>query len=167
MMKDIPHDVRAVANYILDSAHSYRIENVTLMQLLKLVYLSHGWSLVFSNTPLVRQLPQAWQLGVVYPTIYKQLVSYANTPIGKRLIDNYTNLTFTTDMLTETQQKIIKAVCLSYGRMNAYDLSNIITKTGGPWEITIRKEGLYKEIPLTVMEEYFRTLAKERNLITV
>ena len=167
MMKDIPHDVRAVANYILDSAHSYRIENVTLMQLLKLVYLSHGWSLVFSNTPLVRQLPQAWQLGVVYPTIYKQLVSYANTPIGKRLIDNYTNLTFTTDMLTETQQKIIKAVCLSYGRMNAYDLSNIITKTGGPWEITIRKEGLYTEIPLTVMEEYFRTLAKERNLITV
>lgn len=167
MMKDIPHDVRAVANYILDSAHSYRIENVTLMQLLKLVYLSHGWSLVFSNTPLVRQLPQAWQLGVIYPTIYKQLVKCGNTPIGKRLIDKYTNLTFTTNMLSETQQKIIKAVCLSYGRMNAYDLSNIITKRGSPWEITISKEGIYKEIPINVMQEYFRTLAKEHNLISV
>lgn len=166
-MKDIPHDVRAVANYILDSAHSYRIENVTLMQLLKLVYLSHGWSLVFSNTPLVRQLPQAWQLGVIYPTIYKQLVKCGNTPIGKRLIDKYTNLTFTTNMLSETQQKIIKAVCLSYGRMNAYDLSNIITKRGSPWEITISKEGIYKEIPINVMQEYFRTLAKEHNLISV
>ena len=163
---DKSQDSRAIANYILDVAPSYRIKNLTVMQLLKLVYLAHGWSLAFSDTSLVKQSPQAWQYGPVYPEIYKPLSKYGSSPIGERLTDPNTGFTLAPDGLTEKQKAIIGVVLITYGNLHAFDLSNITHKSDSPWDITMKKEKMYGTIQTDLMKEYFSTLAKERKIIT-
>lgn len=163
-MQEKSQDARAIANYILEIAPNYNIPSLTVMQLLKLVYLAHGWSLAFGNTPLVIQAPQAWQYGPVYPHIYKSLSRYGGAPIGNPITDKNTGFPFSPDELTRKQKGIIDAVLRSYGKMHAFELSGITHKNNSPWDITMKKEGIYKEIPITLMKSYFSTLARERHI---
>ena len=164
MTEEKSHDARAIANYILDIAPKYNIPSLTVMQLLKLVYLAHGWSLAFGEVPLVKQSPQAWQYGPVYPHIYKSLSKYGGAPIGDRITDKNTGIPFSPDELTQKQKKVIDAVLRSYGQMHAFELSGITHKNNSPWDITMKNDGIYTEIPVTTLTNYFRQLAHERNI---
>jgi len=156
-------DARAVANYILDIAPEYGVENLTLMQLLKLVYLSHGWSLAFRDVPLVAQSPQAWQYGPVYPHIYRALGKYGGNPVKERIVQKETGLEFFPNM-TKEQKKVIELVLLTYGKMHAFQLSDITHKKGSPWDETSKKIGIYKDIPIEYMKKYYKELAKKRGI---
>jgi uncharacterized phage-associated protein len=158
------HDARAIANHILDKAPEFGINGLTLMQLLKLVYLAHGWSLAFDNKPLVVQTPQAWQYGPVYPHIYKALNKYGGNAIGERITDKHTGAEFRPVGLTDIQEKVINAVLESYGAKHAFELSNITHQPGGPWDITFRTLGPYKDISLDLMREHYKALKEQRNI---
>ena len=158
------HDARAIANYMLERASKFGIEGITLMQLLKLVYLAHGWSLAFDEKPLVAQTPQAWQYGPVYPHIYKALNKYGGNPINESIRDKHTGAEFRPVGLTAIQGKVIDAVLESYGKKHAFELSNVTHQPGGPWDKTFHSVGPYKDIPLDVMKEHYRSLKEKRNI---
>ncbi|AQS41930.1 MAG: Phage-associated protein [Candidatus Tokpelaia hoelldobleri] len=165
-MNERTQDARAIANYILGIAPEYEIKNLTLMQLLKLVFLSHGWSFAFGDVPLVAQAPQAWQYGPVYPQVYKALSKYGGTPISgnERIIDSTTGFPFLPVDLTDKQKSVINAVMLSYGKMHAFELSNITHMEDSPWDKTIKELGIYKDISPTAMKVYYKNLAAERDI---
>lgn len=119
------HDARAIANYILDRAPQLGVPNLTMMQLLKLVYLSHGWSLAHRDEPLVAQNPQAWQYGPVYPHIYKALNKFGGNAISERIKDKVTGLPVYPVHMSDRQVRVIDAVLKSYGNKHAFELSNI------------------------------------------
>ena len=48
----MPHDSRAVANYFLTKAKDAG-KQLTPMQIIKLVYFAHGWSLGLLRSPLI------------------------------------------------------------------------------------------------------------------
>lgn len=158
------HDSRAIANYILERAPVLGIQQVTLMQLLKLVYLSHGWSLAFGDTPLVAQNPQAWQYGPVYPHIYKALNKFGGNPITEKIKEKLTGAEFYPVDMTDEQRKVIDAVLLSYGKKHAFELSNITHQVGGPWDVTFKSYGAYKEIPLSEMKSHYEGLREQRGV---
>ena len=158
------HDARAIANYILEKAPDFGIKGLTLMQLLKLVYLAHGWSLAFDETPLVAQTPQAWQYGPVYPHIYKALNKFGGNPINETIKDKLTGAEFRPVGLSDVQKKVIDAVLQSYGKRHAFDLSGITHQPGGPWDKTFHSAGPYKDIPLDVMKRHYQTLKEERGI---
>ncbi|WP_192798782.1 Panacea domain-containing protein [Brucella intermedia] len=161
------HDARAIANYILDRAPEKGVEKLTLMQLLKLVYLSHGWSLAFHDTPLVAQNPQAWQYGPVYPHIYKALNKFGGSPVAERIIDKLTGIPVYPVEMSDRQKRVIDAVLLSYGQKHAFELSNITHMSDGPWDKTIQTQGVYKEIPLVEMRDHYKKLAAERGIKSI
>jgi uncharacterized phage-associated protein len=70
----------AVANAVLDEARDQG-KSLTIMQLLKLVYIAHGWSLALLNVPLVNEEPEAWQHGPVFPSIYREFRRFGSQPI--------------------------------------------------------------------------------------
>ena len=57
---EMSHEPLAIANKVLGVA-SERGISLTIMQLIKLVYFAHGWSLTLLGKPLVNDEPQAWQ----------------------------------------------------------------------------------------------------------
>lgn len=156
-------DARAVANYILDIAFKYDVEHITLMQLLKLVFLSHGWSLALNDASLVAQAPQAWQYGPVYPEIYRALNKYGSNPIRERIMDKETNFPYSAN-LSERQKKVIEAVLKSYGKKHAFELSNITHLPDSPWDKTIKTTGVYTDIPFDRMKKYYNDLAQKRGI---
>lgn len=157
------HDARAIANYILDRAPQLGVERLTIMQLLKLIYLSHGWSLAFDETPLVEQNPQAWQYGPVYPTVYRALNHSGGNPVTDRIKDRLTGSQFYPN-LTDYQRRVIDAVLKSYGKKHAFELSKITHQDGGPWQTTYDAKGAYSEISLDEMKSHYKELAKARGV---
>lgn len=157
------HDARAIANVMLDRA-SERQMPLTLMQLLKLLYFAHGWSLAFHERPLIFNAPQAWQHGPVYPRVYKELSGIGSDVIRKRIVERGTGNVLYPDHLSDGQSQLIDDVLQSYGDRHAFRLSNITHQSGTPWEYTINNIGVYKDIPEDLMRSHFLQLRAERNI---
>ncbi|MEO1191621.1 MAG: type II toxin-antitoxin system antitoxin SocA domain-containing protein [Pseudomonadota bacterium] len=157
-----PHDSRAVANKILRVARSKGIE-LTLMQLIKLVYLAHGWWLAFSDgEALTSTQAQAWQYGPVHPEVYRAFKRHGAQPISSPATDPLTGLEYSADFSDE-QNSIIDAVVEGYGRTHAFRLSNVMHKPGTPWRVTYDKHGYYHPIANSLIKEHFDDLKRRRS----
>lgn len=156
-------DERAIANKILQLASSKEL-SLTSMQLLKLVYLAHGWSMVLFDKPIVRGNPEAWQYGPVYPLIYSSVKKGGSTPVVDKIKNHQTGEVFFPNDLSILQNKFLQTIINSYGNWKAFRLSSITHKVGTPWYRTYHEIGKYQEIPLDFMREHFLELAKKRDI---
>lgn len=113
-------DVIDVAKYILDKCGS-----MTTMKLEKLCYYSQAWSLVWDEKPLFANQIQAWANGPVCPDLYhehKGLFRISPTDINGD-----------PDKLSKEQKDTIDGVLNFYGKMGAWQLSNL-THSERPWK---------------------------------
>ena len=157
------HDARAVANEVLLYARSRGIK-LTIMQLLKLVYLVQGWGLVLLERPIVSQDVQAWQYGPVYPHVYKAFVGRGSAPIEELAADRLTGVPYRAN-LDAQEQKILQTVVDSYGQMHAFQLSNIMHQPGTPWSEAYNRFGPYSAIPEDFIRDHFEKLKDERHVV--
>ena len=158
-------DVRAIANYVLEYAARHEMK-LTLMQLLKLLYIAHGWSTVLTDSVLISNQPQAWQYGPVYPHVYKSFSQCGSgaIPDNVRATDKITGGIFWPSNLSMQHRALIEDVVDWYGKKHAFDLSNMTYKPNTPWAITYEKSGPYKEISLPLMREHYSELKQARNI---
>jgi len=155
-------DARGVANKILHIANASDI-NLTSMQLIKLVYLAHGWSLVLFDRPIVKGNPEAWQYGPVYPSIYEHVKRNGSKPI-RNMIKNDIGEAFFPNDISGMQFNFLQSILNSYGKWKAFTLSEITHREGTPWYRTFHEIGRYQEIPLDFMREHFYELAATRKI---
>ena len=148
----------AIANAVLDEA-ARQGKQLTIMQMLKLVYISHGWSLGLLNEPLVNQQPEAWQHGPVFPSVYRAFRQYGSSPITAKATDPFGQVYDAA--LSSGQKQIIESVVTSYGGMHAFALSGITHQEGTPWSDTYRR-GASADIPDRVIADHYKQLARER-----
>lgn len=157
-------DSRAIANaLLLKSREKYGLDKLTAMQLIKLVYLAHGWSLALLREPIVSRRPQAWQFGPVYPHIYKKVKGRGSTPIRDLIKDGEGNAYYPHG-ITPQQDRLLDDILLSYGDMAAFNLSAITHKEGTPWDFAQKNLGLYQDIPEDVMKAHFEQLRDDRGI---
>ena len=156
-----PYSSLAIANKILEIAKTKNIK-LTMMQLLKLVYISHGWWLTFSGgKPLTKDLPQAWQYGPVYPMIYKAFRGNGSSTITHKAADPYTGLEAYED-ISEEAVGLLEKVVDAYGHLHAYALSDMTHQDGTPWSMTSQEGGYYAPISNTLIKEHFDDLRQQR-----
>ena len=79
-----PFDARSVANRLLDEADRLNIE-ITNLSLQKLLYFSHGFSLLEYGEPLVAGYFEAWDHGPVHPLVYRSFKKAGRGPISFRV----------------------------------------------------------------------------------
>ncbi|MBL0849415.1 MAG: DUF4065 domain-containing protein [Candidatus Liberibacter ctenarytainae] len=167
IVKDTPHDVRAVANYILKKTriNNKGIDCLSIMKLLKLVYFSHGWSLAFyeNDVPLVEQLPEAWKYGPVYPDVYDNLSKFGRSSIDTLILNTEDHLPYSAKF-SSYQEKIMGFVLHKYDRFSAYDLSDMTHCQGSPWKKTITSKGSYAQISNDIMQKYYRTQVEQKRI---
>ncbi len=157
-----PHgeDSRAVANRMLEMGWK-KDTSMTVMQLVKLVYIAHGWHLSLTEgVPLTRDKPQAWIYGPVYPPIYYGCGKTGSRPVTTRIIDKITQFDVVGDF-SERTENIMDQVVESYGRFHAFTLSDMTHKTGTPWSIITENNGRYSEIPDSLIKEHFDERRKQ------
>lgn len=146
------YDARSVANAILIEAWRQGKE-LTIMQLLKLVYFAHGWSLALLNRPLISDPIEAWQYGPVVPSVYKALPGAGSKVISSEIkIDGFPLI----PSLDAQEVEIVKSIVKNYGDLHAFQLSELTHTPKSPWSQTPQ----YQSIPNQIIRDYFASLGK-------
>lgn len=133
----------AIANEFLKRARREG-RSLTHMQLQKLVYLSHGWSLAVHGRELVEDDVEAWEFGPVIRKLYDALKRYGSNNID-HLIKWGDDISFESDdnIIAEVKidpedVQIIDKVWETYGKFHAYQLSALTHANGSPWSKTYK-----------------------------
>ena len=140
------YDSRQIANdFIRLAADNNRI--LSIMMLLKLVYIAHGWTLALRDNALITDYAQAWQHGPVVPSVY-----FAFRPFGVHVPKEFDLMESSED---RKDKSIIEQTYSLYGDMTAFALSKLTHIEGGPWDRTRKKFGYKATIPNPWIKEHY------------
>lgn len=147
-------DARVIANRFFQLAQEDGGRTLTPMQLLKLVYIAHGWMLGLNDRPLIDQRVEAWQYGPVVRDVYNAVRQYGRSPVTAPLWAPQ-------ESVDPIEDHLVREVYQLYGRMDGLTLSNITHMPDTPWANTYT--GAFgTQIPNELIAEHYRRLAKER-----
>ncbi len=142
----------AVADQILKSAKKQGKE-LTPMQLVKLTYIAHGWSLVVLGKDLFADRIEAWKYGPVIPNLYQATKIYGRNPIPSSVIDENSP-----SGLSESDVEFIDDFVSKYGNLDAYALSNMTHQPGTPWSKVYKPNVFHIEIPDELIKSHYNEL---------
>jgi uncharacterized phage-associated protein len=128
-----------IANYFLDKA-SQEGRALTPMQLLKLVYIAHGWHLGFRGTPLIDEPVQAWRYGPVIHSLYGKVKRFGSTAVTEPLS---TGPFWERSPEVDDPQvvSILDNVWDGYGHFGGIQLSEMTHMKGSPWWYAWNEQG--------------------------
>ncbi|NKD44994.1 SocA family protein [Haematospirillum jordaniae] len=141
-----------IADYILRKADSVS-DTITPMQILKLVYLCHGWMLGLYGRQLIKEDIEAWRYGPVIRDLYDAVKDYRSQAITKFLLAQEVSL-------DPAEKNIVDQVYEKYGQYSGPALSRLTHMTGSPWDITYTLLGQSKAISNDLIEDYFKQQAQ-------
>jgi len=160
------HRPEAIANEFLEKS------DLTQMQLQKLVYIAHGWTLALTDEALVSEEPRAWDYGPVFPGLREHVKYAGKEPLRSRIHKNDNNpFAFFENkdrgepykaVLTADERLILDTVWDRYGHLSAFDLSNLTHRNGTPWSIVYRSPaGRSSPISNRLIKEHYLEIAKQ------
>jgi uncharacterized phage-associated protein len=147
------YSAQSVANAFIELARSKQ-ENLTNMQVQKLVYFAHGWHLALTGKPLIKDAVKAWNFGPVIPPLYNALKKYGDKIVADMIPGH------PTPDAGGFEAKLIDRVMDLYGHLSGLRLSAITHLPGSPWDITYQKEK-FSVIDDDLIRDNFRARLKE------
>ncbi len=138
-----------VAQKFLDLA-SEQGRTLTPMQLLKLVYIAHGWMLGLYDRPLIKENVEAWPYGPVIPELYHAIKKYRDKPVQ----DIKTRVE---ESLDTQETAMIADVYSKYGRFSGIELSSMTHAKGTPWHKTFDHAGV---ISNDLIQSHYKKLSQ-------
>ena len=144
-------DSRVIANRFLELAEA-KGDTLTPMQLLKLVYIAHGWMLGLYGRPLIRDDVQAWQYGPVIPRLYSSIRQFRSNPV----VGPVANVREDLDV---SEESIIRQTFEGYGDMSGPALSRMTHAKNTPWDVTYEPGTFGCPISNDIIENHYKALA--------
>jgi len=145
------YDARVVANWFVRRAFQER-RQLSIMSLLKLTYIAHGWHLEMRKSPLFSNRIEAWQRGPVIPEVY-----HAFRGQGVHVTQQASGFTGEVSTFDEEFFDQIHSI---YGHMDAFQLSDMTHEPGGPWENASRRGHYAQMFDDEIREHYEAKRAK-------
>lgn len=141
------------------------------MQLQKLAYIAHGWNLVVNREGLISEPVEAWTYGPVYRDLYDHTKYFGKEPIGHLLSADDSEIAglFVPPSkrsapykaaLTSREEQVIGHVWNRYGKLNAFQLSEMTHQFGTPWYETFVTKGRNRIIPDEIISSHYEQLAE-------
>jgi uncharacterized phage-associated protein len=127
----MPYSPAVIANYFLNKA-SREGRALTPMQLIKLVYIAHGWYLGYFNKPLINEPVEAWKFGPVIRTLYHQVKKYGAGAVTDLLPT--ASMFGATDKIDADASDLLDRVWEAYARFSGVQLSKMTHQPGTPWD---------------------------------
>ncbi|MDV7506139.1 DUF4065 domain-containing protein [Acinetobacter baumannii] len=122
----------------------------TQMQLLKLVYIAHGWTLATTGQPLIHNQVEAWQYGPVIPDLYHELKYNGAKPIVRPILSEETSF-------SPYEDQVIDFTFKNYGNFTAFQLSDITHAPNTPWSQTFgQKDCISNSVIASHYKELFQ-----------
>ncbi|MEX0504050.1 Panacea domain-containing protein [Alphaproteobacteria bacterium LSUCC0719] len=160
----------AVANKFIEMAAS-KNRCFTQMQLQKLAYIAHGWSLALYDEPMISDPPLAWDYGPVYIDLREALRIYGSREVDKPIkfgdyfagFSQGANHQDVVGTFTDKQNHLLNEVFRVYGEFQAFQLSALTHQDGTPWhQVFVRLKQKNSPIPNDRIKEHFLALKEGR-----
>jgi len=118
-----------IAGYFIERSNR---ENAPLsvFQLIKFVYISHGWNLALYGTPLISDKIEAWKYGPVMPSLYKLFGVY-NLSKNDLVLGNF--LKSETSCIKSADKSLLNKVYAKYKHFSNDELSDLMHQNDTPW----------------------------------
>lgn len=150
------YDVLTIADAILKIAKS-KGKSLTPMQLVKLTYIAHGWSLGLRNKELFKNRIEAWQYGPVIPDLYHATKSYARSQIPMSVIGEPDDIP-----IAHEDREFLEEVFSKYGHLDGISLSYLTHRAGTPWTQVYTPGVRHIQIPDHLIAAHYKDLASGR-----
>lgn len=144
------HKSLVVARQLLEKLNA-TYPAVTPMQLIKLVYVSHGYMLGLHGRPLLDEPVEAWQYGPVVRSVYDAVRHYKSSPIQTIQAPHGIDL-------DDKEKEVLERVVRTYGKFDGIVLSSATHKPGTPWDMTWKMWGRNSDISNDMIEHFYRNL---------
>ncbi len=152
------YDARQIANWFILRAQKDG-RKLSIMQLLKLVYIAHGWHLETTGKPLFGNRIEAWQYGPVIPDVYRTFRSKGISVDGE-------DINFPPNVSGE-ETKFLEQIWGIYGQLPAFRLSDMTHIDGGPWDIATKSGGYYAIIPDELISQHYSSLRRKAEALAI
>lgn len=154
----VPYSPLKLANYILEvAADDHPPHSLTPLQLIKLVYIAHGWSFVYGQGPLSSEPAEAWLYGPVMPSLYHAIKEYKSSPVHAGIDGDVDP-----QELSGSAKALLDAVYNSYKQLSGTQLSSMTHQDGTPWSETWGTAGRNATIPNKLIADHYKELAERR-----
>ena len=151
-----------VADYLIANGGG----RLTPLQVIKLAYISHGYTLALLDHSLVPDEIEAWRYGPVIPSLYNFLKPYGGSPITRLL---YCGTEVAADSVRERKEffrrvftdelnVILDRVLEVYGPLTGIELLRLTHKKGSPWSRYYKKGKRGIVIPNDVIKDHYKGL---------
>lgn len=152
-----PYDPRAVANYLLSTREPFRLTEVKLQ---KLLYFADGWRIAFTGASLYREPLEAWEHGLVYPSVYGEFRDAGSRPI-ERLATGFPADPFDSpygpERGDELARRLLERIWDAYGKLPTHELTRMVREPDSPWTRARRNDPRPRgvAVPPALMRAWF------------
>jgi uncharacterized phage-associated protein len=149
-----PNKSLSVAQYLLHRCNENGY-STTPLQLMKLVYVAHGFMLGKHGKPLLKETVQAWQYGPVVPSVYRAVKDFGSSPVTSvpGADPDYT--------FSEEEREVMDMVAANYGKHGGIVLSSATHNPGTPWKQTWDAFGKNAPISNDLIESFYSDILKK------
>ena len=119
------YSAMTIARYFIEKSEGTK----TPMQLNKLTYIAHGWSLAIFNRPLIIEDIEAWKYGPVIPSLYYAFKEHGKSPVPYKEIEK-------TNSIKDDDRALLDKILNVYGVYEGIYLSALTHQEGTPWSKT-------------------------------
>lgn len=142
-----------VARKFLEVAGKSDDSSITPMQLIKLAYIAHGWSLGLFGKPLLKDSIEAWKYGPVIPVIYHKVKKFRDKPV---------KLSGQAPRFDDDHEQLISEIYKVYKKWDGISLSHLTHLEGTPWHTVWSRQGQNARIPDDLIELHYKELYSKR-----
>jgi uncharacterized phage-associated protein len=144
-----------IANFFLDKA-SREQRAVTPMQLLKLVYIAHGWHLGYFDRPLIDETVQAWKYGPVIKSLYDKLKQYGSGAVREPVQTGPMPWMRDSAIPDPNTAALLDSVWQSYAGYSGIQLSAMTHQSDTPWSVAWHQQGGHRQYFAEIDNELIR-----------
>lgn len=140
------YDARQIANWFVTRGQRDG-RSFSIMSLLKLTYIAHGWHLETQKAPLFSNRIEAWQYGPVIPDVYSAFRRQGIDVTGPALVPSCN--------IEADDEQLLNQVYDIYSDLTAFQLSDLTHVAGGPWDIAMKSGGNRATIPDELIRQHY------------
>lgn len=150
-----------VADYLISRSGG----TLTPLQVINLVYVSHGYSLALLDRPLIDEEVEAWRHGPVVPSVYHCVKRHGAQPIGALLYSGtgagraaHLDAESPFEGIPPDQRAVLDGVLEAYGAFSGSQLVGMTHEPGSPWDLYHRPRAT--RIPDDAIKAYYSEVVK-------
>ncbi len=150
----------AISDYI-----TIKGEGLHTLSIIKLAYISHGYSMALGQGVLFNDRIEAWKYGPMIPTIFYAIRdSYypTKTYFSQIRLDNKEGIKeemkLLEKLIPKAHRTIIDRVMEVHRLYNMDQLCNLTSEKGTAWKRQYNPDFLFQELPNNVIKDYYKEI---------